>query len=272
MSIQSIAYVQHGDVRNHRMKSQRRMLYQAFFLCISNDGDFWFLYGAFFFAIGIPLAFFVNNLNDVQERKLNMEILDCMKKRRSVRSFSDQKVSDEIISDMLEAARLAPSGGNGQSWMFGVIRDETLKNELAVAAGEQMWIARAPVVIACCAVLNEDLSNVDEDDFGLIVNHTRFGKEFVDYVYQYPDKRMSNIFWNNGVPAIPGEHMFLVATCHGLNACWIGYLDVRKASEILNLPDDVVCLYLMPVGYADQPIKEIERKSAEEISFVDRWK
>lgn len=201
-----------------------------------------------------------------------MELLDCIKKRRSVRSFSDQKVSDEIIKDMLEAARLAPSGGNGQSWMFGVIRDESLKNQLAVAAGEQMWIAGAPVVIACCAVLNEDLSKVEEDDFGLIVNHTRFGKEFVDHVYSYPDKKMANIFWNNGVPAIPGEHMFLTAVSHGLNACWIGYLDVREASRILNLPEDIVCLYLLPVGYADKPIKEIERKSIEEISFVDRWK
>lgn len=52
-----------------------------------------------------------------------MELLDCIKKRRSVRSFSDQKVSDEIINEMLEVARLAPSGGHGQSWMFGVIRD-----------------------------------------------------------------------------------------------------------------------------------------------------
>lgn len=200
-----------------------------------------------------------------------MEMMECIKKRRSARSFTNQDVSDEVISEMLEAARLAPSGGNGQSWMFGVVRDESQKKQLAMAAGEQMWIAQAPVVLALCAVLNEDLSVVEEDDFGLIVNHTRFGKEFVDHVYSYPDNRMANIFWNNGVPAIPGEHMFLTAVSVGLSACWVGYLDVRKASEILNLPEDIVCLYLMPVGYAASEAKPIERKSIEEITFVDRW-
>lgn len=200
-----------------------------------------------------------------------MEILTCIQKRRSTRSFTDQKVSDEIINALLEAARLAPSGGNGQSWMFGVVKNEALKKQLAMAAGEQMWIAQAPVVLALCAVLNEDLSAVEEDDFGLIVNHTRFGKEFVDHVYSFPDKRMTNIFWNNGVPAIPGEHMFLTAVSFGLSACWVGYLDVRKASKILNLPDDIVCLYLMPVGYAASEAKPIERKSVEEVSFVDYW-
>lgn len=200
-----------------------------------------------------------------------MNFIDVIYKRRSARSFLPNPVPDEVLRELLEAARLAPSGGNGQNWCFGIIKDEETKIELAKAAGEQGWIAEAPVVIACCAKLVEDLSQLPEDDFGLIVNKTRFGEEFITYMNNYPDRKMANTFWENGVPLIPGEHIFLAAVNHGLSACWIGYLDIRKISEILNLPEDMVCLFLMPVGYAKKQPRDIDRKSFDEIVFYEKW-
>lgn len=200
-----------------------------------------------------------------------MNFLDVIYRRRSVRNFLTDPVPDEVLRELLEVARLAPSGGNGQNWCFGIIKDVETKIKLAKASGGQEWIATAPVIIACCAKLEEDFSELPEDDFGLIVNKTRFGKEFVTYMNSYPDRKMANIFWNNAVPLIPGEHIFLAAINHGLNACWIGYLDIRKASEILSLPEDVVCLFLMPIGYAKEQPKDIDRKSYDEIVFYEKW-
>lgn len=201
-----------------------------------------------------------------------MNFIDVIYKRRSVRSFLPDSVSDKVLDELLEAARLAPSGGNGQNWCFGIIKDDVTKTELSKAAGNQCWIAEAPVVIACCAILEHDLSQLPEDDFGLIVNKTRFGEEFITYMNNYPDRKMANTFWENAVPLIPGEHIFLAAINHGLNACWVGYLDIRKASEILNLPEDMVCLFLMPIGYAKEQSKEIDRKSFDDIVFYEKWK
>jgi nitroreductase len=201
-----------------------------------------------------------------------MNFIDVINKRRSSRSFLSDPIPDEVLRELLEAARLAPSGGNGQNWCFGIIKDEETKAELAKVAGNQEWITTAPVIIACCAKLGEDLSQLPEDDFGLIVNKTRFGEDFITYMNNYPDRKMANTFWNNAVPLIPGEHIFLAAVNHGLNACWIGYLDTRKASDILELPEDVVCLFLMPIGYAKEQPKEIERKAYDEIVFYDKWK
>jgi nitroreductase len=200
--------------------------------------------------------------------------MDCMEvilKRRSVRSFLTDSVPEEILTELLEAARVAPSGGNGQSWCFGVVKDRFIKEELAKAAGEQMWIAEAPVVIACCAKLDDDRAQAPEDDFGLIVDKTRFGGELMAYLNKCPDRKAVNTFWCNAVPLIPGEHMFLSAVNYGLSACWVGYLDINKASEILRLPEDMVCLFLLPIGYAKEEPGEIERKALDEIVFYERF-
>lgn len=78
--------------------------------------------------------------------------------------------------------------------------------------------------------------------------------------------------WANGCPLIPGTHMTLVATSYGLDTCWIGYLDVQKAGQILGLPENMACLYLLPIGYpAQEPKKKSTRKPLEEITFYNTW-
>ena len=98
-----------------------------------------------------------------------MEYYEVIKKRRSVRKYKDTPVSKQIIDSLIESARLAPSGGNGQGWLFGVVTDPTIIKQLAHAAGNQEWIVTAPLVIALCAELGEDFRDMPDDDFGLIV-------------------------------------------------------------------------------------------------------
>jgi len=200
-----------------------------------------------------------------------VEIFETIKKRRSVRKYKDIPVSDNIISELLEAARLAPSGGNSQGYVFGVIKESKVKRQLAEVAGNQMWIADAPVVFACCADISWDFAKQPDDDFGLIVNKLRFGDEFMEYMKNYQDRKKCMMLFNNSTPLIPAEHIFLAAVSHGLSACFIGYLNVEKANEILNLPNHLTCLFLLPVGYADEIPGEKKLKSIEEISFYDRY-
>lgn len=201
-----------------------------------------------------------------------MELEAVILKRRSVRKFKAAPVSDEIIDKLLRMAQVAPSGGNGQDHVFGIVRDPDLKRELAKAAGNQMWIADAPVVIACCARLGAAWSSLPEDDFGLEVNKLRWGEDFWNYLLDHPDQRAVSCLLSDGTPLIPTEHIVLAAEDCGLSACYIGWLDVKKASELLKLPEDIRCLYLLPVGYADEEPKPIKRKSLGEISFRDTYK
>ena len=172
---------------------------------------------------------------------------------------------------MLEAASLVPTPGNSQTHIIGVVRDQELKTQLAEAAGGQMWIASAPVVFALCADISWDLRDQPEDDFGLIVNRLRFGDEFVLYTNQYPDRKAINKLFANGGPCLPGEHIFLTAVEYGMSACFIGFLDTEKASQILNLPKHISCLFLLPVGFADEIPKQKKLKQIDEISFYDKW-
>lgn len=200
-----------------------------------------------------------------------MTVYEAINERRSVRKFKNIPISDDIINEMLEAARLSPSGGNAQGYVFGVIRDIELKSQLAQAAGNQMWIASAPVVFACCADISWDIANQPDDDFGMIVNNLRFGANFINFMKAYPNRQECMRLFENATPLIPAEHIFLTAVSHGLRACFIGYLDIEKASEVLNLPKYLSCLFLLPVGYADEVPEQKKMKSVNEISFYDKW-
>ena len=200
-----------------------------------------------------------------------MTLFEAISKRRSVRKFKNIPISEEIINEMLEAARLVPTPGNSQGHIIGVVKDQEIKTNLAKAAGGQMWIASAPVVFALCGDISWDIKGLPEDDFGVTVNHLRFGKDFIEYTNRYPDRKSMIKLFANGLPCLPGEHIFLTAVSHGLSACFIGYLDTEKASEILQLPEHVACLFLLPVGYADEDPGDRELKSIEDISFCDKW-
>lgn len=197
-----------------------------------------------------------------------MDFNELVRIRRSARKFRPDPVPGQALDSMLEAARLAPSGGNAQSHRFGVVTDPAIKKALAEAAGGQMWIADAPVVIACCAEIGQDLATLPEDDFGLRVNYMRFGREFVDYLKVCPDRHACMTFFQNAVPLIPTEHIVLAAAEHGLSCCMIGWLDIKKAGEILNLPSGMVCLFLLPVGYPAEQPREKKVKRLEEIVFT----
>ncbi|MEC9487962.1 MAG: nitroreductase family protein, partial [Halanaerobium sp.] len=61
------------------------------------------------------------------------------------------------------------------------------------------------------------------------------------------------------------------AVNYGLSACWIGHLDIEKASKILNLPDDMACHFLMPLGYPAEEPGSLARKPFSEIVFCEQW-
>lgn len=64
---------------------------------------------------------------------------DTLLLRRSVRSFSSEPVSDEVMDLAIEAAASAPSGANMQPWQFVVVRDAALKREIRVAAEKEEY-------------------------------------------------------------------------------------------------------------------------------------
>jgi len=169
-------------------------------------------------------------------------LMNVIKKRRSVRRYSSQEIREEVIKEILEAARLAPSAKNLQEWKFIVVRDRATKERLAEAAKWQEFIAEAPVVIAGVAT--------------------------------YPEYVMTN-----GIPAchidlaIAMEHIALMAAEKGIGTCWIGAFYQDKVKKILGVPDNCLVIALMPLGYPVNALEEEEkdRKSMDEILCWERY-
>ncbi len=182
---------------------------------------------------------------------------DAIVNRRSIRKFKPEPVPDEYIRELLEAARLAPSGSNAQPWRFRVVRDVGTRAMLGKAAHNQAFIAKAPVVIVCCADIREylDGSVSGAQDLGKIgALEGRIVEILEDRVRKirssYTIEQLMQLIAPN--VAIAVEHMVLRALDFGLGTCWIRLLDGEAVKRIFDWGDNVFVFALLPVGFPDE--------------------
>jgi len=184
---------------------------------------------------------------------------EAIQQRRSIRKFLDKPVSREMIDEILEAARLAPSASNRQPWRFIVVTDPEERAKLRRICWDQAFIEQAPVVFVCCADLiaysqPSRLKRSQEFiDYG--VTKTLSGRfadpEFRAALLKMPDPDLSVFV----APAVANtyiaiEHMVLTATALGLGSCWVGALGEEGEINVLfNLPKTLVVVAVLPVGY-----------------------
>jgi nitroreductase len=170
-----------------------------------------------------------------------MELYETVRTRKSVRRFADAPVPEDVLTRVLEAARLAPSAKNLQEWRFVVAREPATRRKLASAASGQTFVGEAPVVIALCAETNH--------------RRMRCGLE------SYPID-----------VAIAGDHLTLAAAAEGLGTCWIGSFDSNRVRQILGIPEDIVVVQLMPLGYPEDPSPvEKSRLPMSDIVHYEHW-
>jgi nitroreductase len=170
-----------------------------------------------------------------------MELKDAIKKRSSIREYENKPVPENKLLNVLEAARLAPSGANRQYWKFVVVQDPQKRQELAQASGGQNHVAQAPVVIAGVATLPEAMMRCSVP--GNIVDL-----------------------------AIAIDHMTLAAVDERLGTCWIGAFSQEAAQKILNIPAKYRIVSLLTLGFPKTPGRTKTRKSLDEIVCYETFK
>ena len=179
-------------------------------------------------------------------------MIEAIRHRKSVRKFQEIAIEDQKLIEILEAARLAPSGNNKQPWVFIVIKDEILKQEVAVATNNQMWIASAPVVIVAIA----DICARSENYAGMLVDEETSGFDLKRAIRD---------------TAIAVTHLLLEVDNQGLGACWCGAFRQEGIRPILGIPDDKFVLAVIPVGYPAEEPKARPRKDLESILRHETW-
>ena len=150
-----------------------------------------------------------------------MDVFEAIKTRRSIRTFTEEEVSEEEIEKILDAARWAPSAGNIQPWIFIVVRDPKRKRRLSEAALNQLFIEEAPVVIVVCA---------DQERSGRV-----YGRRGID-LYCIQDT------------AAAIQNLLLAAHALGLGACWVGAFNEDAVGHALNIPAGVRPVAIIPIG------------------------
>jgi len=199
-----------------------------------------------------------------------MELLEAIQSRRSIRKFKSNEVPDEVIRELLDAARLAPSGSNLQATRFVVIKSPAERMKLKECT-PLPFVAHAPVIIACC-IDREAMGNTLARYRELMEAQAFAGTPLDDpTLMEAAAKRRSGMdqaaikAYLTLNAAIAIEHIVLRAVDLGLGSCWIMMFDSAKTKRMLELDDRYDVVALLPVGYPDQSPAARPRLPLEEL-------
>ena len=152
----------------------------------------------------------------------SLDVFEAIKERRSIRSFTAGDVSDEAVKQLIDVARYAPSAGNTQPLELVVVRDQKIKQLLTLAALNQMFIQKAPIVFVVCADITRSRMHYGERG---------------EKLYSIQDT------------AAATENILLAAQEMGLVTCWIGAFNEKEVAKAINAPKNTKPVAIIPVGY-----------------------
>lgn len=154
------------------------------------------------------------------------EALDCILTRSSVRRYNDREIPRSVVECLLRAAMAAPTAGNRQPWAFVLIDDPEIKNKIADFLQNGHMMRTAPIAIAVLGDLERAYPGVERE------------------------------YWVLDTSAA-SENILLAAHALGLGGVWCGIYPVPErvdtVSRILNLPEHLVPLSIIPLGYPLAP-------------------
>ncbi|MFZ5652705.1 MAG: nitroreductase family protein [Bacillota bacterium] len=171
-----------------------------------------------------------------------MEIVNLIKTRRSVRSFTGEPVADDTLKLLVEAACWAPTGSNMQAWEFVVIRDrEKIKKLKSFSPG---LFASPPALIVVCIDRERALARGGE-----------MGRDIVSLFDA----------------AMAVQNILLLAHSMALGACVLRSFDQKAFQILLELPASVMPEMLVTVGVPKVVPQAPPRRPLEEVLHFERW-
>lgn len=165
-----------------------------------------------------------------------MEIMETIKRRRSIRQFKPKSLPPEAIGNMVEALRWAPSAGNLQSRKFFFVFNKGLRGQLARAALDQDFIAQAPLVVVGCA------------------NH--------QIALQYRERGVGLYCLMDVAASL--QNLVLTVHAQGLGSCWVGAFEEEEVQKLLELPPYLRPVAIVPIGFPAEHCQPPPRVSREE--------
>jgi nitroreductase len=169
-----------------------------------------------------------------------MNTIEAIRTRRSIRQYTEESVSAELIEELLRAAMCAPSAGNGQPWQFVVVDDRGLLDQVPSVSPFAAMCKQAPLAILVCGDTTEE---------------------------KYPG------FWVQDCSAAI-MCMLLAAHEKGLGAVWTGAHPmpdrVTGLKKLFGLPENVIPLGLVVIGHPAKTASQKDRYQEERVHH-NKW-
>ena len=165
-----------------------------------------------------------------------MSLLDVILSRRSIRKYENKEIPQEILQQILEAGRQAPSAVNRQPIRFVVVKDHEIMKKLCDNLISR-FVKDAPVAIVGCADVKSLLT----------------GK------------------WAVVDATIAMQNMVIAAWTLGIGSCWIGSCNEEKVKELLKIPDKWKVVALVTLGYPAEQPKSKKKKSFEDLFRFNKF-
>jgi nitroreductase len=168
-----------------------------------------------------------------------VDAMQAILTRRSIRKYTQEAVSEEMVAELLKAAMNAPTATN-EAWDFIVIRDRTLLQAVTDFHPHATMLKEARVAIAIC---------------GDPVRETLKGRWPLDC-------------------AAATENILIAANSLGLGACWVGIYPVQERMQglraLLGIPEHVMPLSMVSIGHPAEEKNPPKRYRPERVHY-NRW-
>ncbi|MBT3329558.1 MAG: nitroreductase [Nitrosopumilus sp.] len=160
-----------------------------------------------------------------------MSFYDVVKNRRSVRTFTNKKISESKINKILKCASMAPSALGFQSYKIFVIKNKFMKEKLIKATHDQTYVDTDTVLVFCVEPKK--------------IRNTMGPKG--EHLFALQDA------------TIAAAYAQMAVTAEGLHSIWIGHLNEKMVKEIIKTKLRPVCI--LPIGYStEKPQHKDEKK------------
>ena len=160
------------------------------------------------------------------------------------REYLDRDVPQEKVNRILDLVSRYPSAGHTEPQELVVVRDRQVKEDLARAALEQMFMVQAPIVIVVVSDVRRSAR--------------RYGERGVH-------------FFSIIDGAFVAMLVLLTAVDEGLGACFVGSFYDEEVREVLGLPQHVRPIGIIPIGYCAEGPRKLSRRFRQQIIHRDRY-
>lgn len=169
-----------------------------------------------------------------------MESLEALKTRRSIRKYTDNKIPEETIKELIKCAMYSPSAFDYQPWHFIVIDKKEIFDKILKAASHAEMIKEASHVVILCG------DSKLEENIGLLIQDI----------------------------SAATQNLLLAAHTYGLGAVWVGIYPfeeiVNGIRDVFNLPDNIIPVSMAVLGYPGESPEQPERYKEERV-HINKW-